>query len=289
MSGNDTKRGILLMILTMLIFASQDGISRYLAGEYNVLMIVMIRYWFFAAFVLTVSAKRAGSIANAARTRQPVLQAFRGVLLAMEVCILIAAFTLLGLIESMAIFISYPLIVAALSGPILGEKVGMYRWTAIGIGFLGVLVILQPSGGVFSPYALIAVVSAMMFALYTLLTRYAARQDSAATSFFWTGVAGAIALSAIGIWFWEPMAPHDWLWMLALSITGATGHYLLIRTYEIAEASAVQPFAYLQLVFVSGIGLFVFDEDLRINVVIGAALVIAAGVFTLWRARRATA
>jgi drug/metabolite transporter (DMT)-like permease len=289
MSGSDNKRGILLMILTMLIFASQDGISRYLAGEYNVLMIVMIRYWFFAAFVLTVSAKRAGSIANAARTRQPVLQAFRGVLLAMEVCILIAAFTLLGLIESMAIFISYPLIVAALSGPILGEKVGMYRWTAIGIGFLGVLVILQPSGGVFSPYALIAVVSALMFALYTLLTRYAARQDSAATSFFWTGVAGAIALSAIGIWFWEPMAPHDWLWMLALSITGATGHYLLIRTYEIAEASAVQPFAYLQLVFVSGIGLFVFDEDLRINVVIGAALVIAAGVFTLWRARRATA
>ncbi|WP_281858476.1 DMT family transporter [Litoreibacter halocynthiae] len=289
MSGNDTKRGIMLMSLTMLIFASQDGISRYLAGEYNVLMVVMIRYWFFAAFVLTVSAKRAGSIANAARTRQPVLQIFRGVLLALEVCILVAAFTLLGLIESMAIFISYPLIVAALSGPILGEQVGLYRWTAIGIGFIGVLVILQPGGGVFSPYALLAVVSAMMFALYTLLTRYVARKDTAATSFFWTGVAGAVAISAIGIWFWEPMARGDWLWMLALCISGATGHYLLIKTYEVAEASAVQPFAYLQLVFVSVIGLFVFNEDLRTNVVIGAGLVIAAGIFTLWRARRATA
>ncbi len=279
----------MLMSLTMLIFASQDGISRYLAGEYNVLMVVMIRYWFFAAFVLTVSAKRAGSIANAARTRQPVLQIFRGVLLALEVCILVAAFTLLGLIESMAIFISYPLIVAALSGPILGEQVGLYRWTAIGIGFIGVLVILQPGGGVFSPYALLAVVSAMMFALYTLLTRYVARKDTAATSFFWTGVAGAVAISAIGIWFWEPMARGDWLWMLALCISGATGHYLLIKTYEVAEASAVQPFAYLQLVFVSVIGLFVFNEDLRTNVVIGAGLVIAAGIFTLWRARRATA
>ncbi|SHF31666.1 EamA domain-containing membrane protein RarD [Litoreibacter ascidiaceicola] len=289
MSGNDTKRGIMLMSLTMLIFASQDGISRYLAGEYNVLMVVMIRYWFFAAFVLTVSAKRAGSIANAARTKQPVLQIFRGVLLALEVCILVAAFTLLGLIESMAIFISYPLIVAALSGPILGEQVGLYRWTAIGIGFIGVLVILQPGGGVFSPYALLAVVSAMMFALYTLLTRYVARKDTAATSFFWTGVAGAVAISAIGIWFWEPMARGDWLWMLALCISGATGHYLLIKTYEVAEASAVQPFAYLQLVFVSVIGLFVFNEDLRTNVVVGAGLVIAAGIFTLWRARRATA
>jgi len=289
MSGSDTKRGIMLMSLTMLIFASQDGISRYLAGEYNVLMVVMIRYWFFAAFVLTVSAKRAGSIANAARTQQPVLQAFRGVLLAVEVCVMVAAFTLLGLIESMAIFISYPLIVAALSGPILGEKVGLYRWAAIGIGFLGVMVILQPGDGVFSPYALVAVTSALMFALYTLLTRYAARKDTAATSFFWTGVAGAVAMTLIGVWFWEPMAPRDWLWMLALCISGATGHYLLIKTYEVAEASAVQPFAYLQLVFVSVIGLLVFDEDLRTNVVIGAGLVITAGVFTLWRARRATA
>jgi len=289
MSGSDTKRGIMLMSLTMLIFASQDGISRYLAGEYNVLMVVMIRYWFFAAFVLTVSAKRAGSIANAARTQQPVLQAFRGVLLAVEVCVMVAAFTLLGLIESMAIFISYPLIVAALSGPILGEKVGLYRWAAIGIGFLGVMVILQPGDGVFSPYALVAVTAALMFALYTLLTRYAARKDTAATSFFWTGVAGAAAMTGIGVWFWEPMAPADWLWMLALCISGASGHYLLIKTYEVAEASAVQPFAYLQLVFVSVIGLFVFNEDLRTNVVIGAGLVITAGVFTLWRARRATA
>ncbi|EPX77283.1 DMT family transporter [Litoreibacter arenae] len=289
MTGNDTKRGIMLMSLTMLIFASQDGISRYLAAEYNVLMVVMIRYWFFAAFVLTVSAKRAGSIANAARTRQPVLQTFRGVLLALEVCVMVAAFTLLGLIESMAIFISYPLIVAALSGPILGEQVGAYRWTAIGIGFVGVLVILQPGGGVFSPYALVAVTAALMFALYTLLTRYAARQDTAAASFFWTGTAGAVAMSVIGIWFWEPMAPRDWLWMLALCVSGATGHYLLIKTYEVAEASAVQPFAYLQLVFVSVIGLLVFNEDLRTNVIIGAGLVIAAGIFTIWRARRATA
>ncbi|WP_298258877.1 DMT family transporter [uncultured Litoreibacter sp.] len=288
MSGNDTKRGIMLMSLTMLVFASQDGISRYLADEYNVMMVVMIRYWFFAIFVLTISAKRAGSIRNAARTEQPVLQAFRGILLALEVCVMVAAFTLLGLIESMAIFISYPLIVAALSGPVLGEKVGFYRWAAIGIGFLGVMVILQPSNGVFTLYGLVAMASAVMFALYTLLTRYAARKDSAATSFFWTGAAGGVTMTYIGIWYWDNMTPTDWLWMLALCITGATGHFLLIKTYEVAEASAVQPFAYLQLVFVSVIGFFVFDEDLRVNVAIGAALVICAGVFTLWRARRAT-
>ncbi|PTX57531.1 threonine/homoserine efflux transporter RhtA [Litoreibacter ponti] len=286
MTGNDTRRGIMLMSLTMLIFASQDGISRYLADQYNVILVVMIRYWFFAAFVLTISARRAGSIRQAAATEQPVLQIFRGLLLAAEVCVMVLAFTLLGLIESMAIFAAYPLIVAALSGPLLGETVGRFRWLAIGVGLIGVLIILKPGFGVFSPYALIAVLSAAMFALYSLLTRYAARRDSAATSFFWTGIAGAVGMTVTGIWFWEPMTPTDYLWMLALCITGALGHYLLIKTYETAEASAVQPFAYLQLVFVSIIGMTVFGETLAVNVMIGAALVIAAGIFTALRERR---
>jgi drug/metabolite transporter (DMT)-like permease len=281
----DTRRGIWLMILTMFIFAMQDGISRHLAAEYNEIMVVMIRYWFFAAFVLTVSARQAGSIANAARTKQPVLQAFRGLLLAAEVCVMVLAFTLLGLIESLAIFASYPLIVAALSGPVLGETVGPRRWAAIGVGFIGVLIMLQPGLKVFSPAAFIALCSATMFALYSLLTRYAARQDKTATSFFWTGVAGAAGMTVIGIWFWEPMSLPDWGWMGLLCVTGATGHYLLIRVYELAEASAVQPFAYFQLAFASVIGVSVFGETISPNIAIGVALVIGAGLFTLWRAR----
>ena len=281
----DTKRGIWLMVLTMLIFAMQDGISRHLAGEYNVIMVVMVRYWFFAAFVLTVSAKRAGSIANAARTRQPVLQSFRGLLLAAEVCVMVLAFTLLGLIESLAIFASYPLMVAALSGPILGEQVGPRRWIAIAIGAVGVLIMLKPGLGVFSPYALVAIASSLMFALYSLLTRYAARLDRAETSFFWTGTMGCVGMTVVGVWFWENMSLPDWGWMAVLCVTGATGHYLLIRVYELAEASAVQPFAYLQLVFASVIGVTVFHETIEWNVALGAALVIAAGLFTLWRAQ----
>jgi len=125
-----------------------------------------------------------------------------------------------------------------------------------------------------------------MFALYGLLTRYAARQDTTSTSFFWTGVVGAIALTPFGLWAWEPMSGADWGWMAALCLTGAAGHWLLIKTYEVAEASAVQPFAYLQLVFASAIGLTVFQEVLAPNVAIGAGVVVAAGIFTLWRARK---
>ncbi|MHC0051907.1 DMT family transporter [Actibacterium sp. D379-3] len=285
MTEQNTRLGILLMIATTFVFAMQDGISRHLAGEYNVLMVVMIRYWFFAAFVIVVGARQAGGVRAAAATKQPLLQIFRGLLLTTEICVMVAAFVVLGLVESHAVFTSYPLLVAALSGPVLGEKVGWRRWVAIGIGFAGVLIILEPGYHVFSPAALIPLAAALMFALYGLLTRYAARKDTAATSFFWTGVTGSVAMTAVGLWFWEPMSTGDWGWMGLLCITGALGHFLLIKCYEVAEASAVQPFAYLQLVFVTILGLSVFHETLEPNVAIGAVIVIGAGLFTLWRER----
>ena len=287
MTDQNTRLGIAMMVLTTFIFAVQDGISRHLAGEYNVFMVVMIRYWFFAAFVMAVAARKAGGLRAAAATAQPLIQGFRAVLLVAEICVMIYGFTLLGLVESHAVFAAYPLLIAALSGPILGERVGWRRWVAIGVGFVGVVIILEPGFGVFQPAAVVPFIAALMFALYGLLTRYVARQDTAATSFFWTGTVGALAMSAVGTWFWEPMTGPDWAWMGALCITGAAGHYTLIKCYEVAEASAVQPFAYLQLVFASAIGLLLLGETLRPKVAIGAAIVVSAGVFTLWRSRKA--
>ncbi|MGB8814138.1 MAG: DMT family transporter [Paracoccaceae bacterium] len=288
MKAQNTRLGIWLMILTSFIFALQDGISRHLGGEYSVFMVVMIRFWFFAAFVMALAARQPGGIRAATRSRSPKIQAFRGVLLAAEVCIMVVAFVKLGLIESHAVFTSYPLLVAALSGPVLGEKVGWRRWTAIGIGFVGVLIILRPGVTVFSPWALVPLLSALLFALYGLLTRYVARGDAASVSFFWTGMTGAIAMTPLGLYYWEPMTAADWGWMAALCCTAATAHYCLIRAYEVAEASAVQPFAFLQLVFVSILGITIFDETLALNVVIGAAVVVGASLFTLWRQRVAS-
>ena len=284
-AGHNTRLGIVLMVGTTFVFAVQDGLSLHLSSTYNVYMVVMVRYWFFAAFVITISAKQVGGIRNVARTHQPYLQGFRGVLLATEICVMVTGFTYLGLVESLAIFSSYTLIVAAMSGPILGEIVGWRRWMAIFAGLCGVLIILKPGMGVFSVYAIIPLIAASMFALYSLLTRYVARQDSTATSFFWTGVTGCIVMTFVGMFHLEDMIPADWLLMLCLCFTGATGHWLLIRCYEVAEASAVQPFTYLQLVFGAAIGVMVFGEVIETNVAVGAVLVVAAGLFTLWRAR----
>jgi len=285
MTPQNLRLGIALMIATSAIFALQDGLSRHLAGSYNVYMVVMIRFWFFAAFVVALASRQPGGLRAATRSRYPVRQSLRGVLLVTEVCIIVVGFVHIGLIASHAVFACYPLLVAALSGPVLGERVGWRRWAAIGAGFVGVLIILQPGIAVISPWALLPLLSAFLFALYGLLTRFVARGDSAAVSFFWTGTSGAAAMTLVGVWFWQPMSAADWGWMAALCGTAALGHWCLIKALAVAEASAVQPFAYLQLVFVSVLGITVFGETLAPNVALGAGVVVAAGLFTLWRQR----
>lgn len=288
MSTSSNTLGFWLMSLTSLIFALQDGISRHLAQEYNVFMIVMVRYWFFAAFVLVI-AQRSGGIAKVRRSSKPIVQWLRGILLALEICVTVAAFTILGLTDSHAIFVSYPLMIVALSGPFLGEKIGWRRWGAVFIGFIGVMIIIQPGFGVFSPWSALPILGAFMFAVYGIMTRYVSRHDSTATSFFYTGIAGAVVMTAIGLFHWEPVSGTNLLWLMVLCMTAVFGHWLLIKTYEVAEASAVQPFAYLQMPFAIMVGMFAFGESLRMNVAVGAVIIVGAGIFALWRERQRSA
>ena len=129
--------------------------------------------------------------------------------------------------------------------------------------------------------------AALLWALYGLLTRLAARTDGAATSFFWAGVVGAVALTPLGLWAWQPMSGPDWAMMALLCLMAALGHWLLIAAYQVAEASALQPFAYLQLVFATAVGVLAFGEALEARVVAGAGIVVGAGLFALWRERLA--
>jgi drug/metabolite transporter (DMT)-like permease len=281
----NTRAGIWFMIATTFVFAMQDGISRHLAAENSIYMVVMLRFWFFAAVVSAIAARAPEGFRAAVATKHLGIQLVRGPLLAIEVCVMVLGFAKLGLIESHAAFTCAPLLVAALSGPILGEKVGWRRWLAIGVGFVGVLVILQPGVSVFSPWALVPLLAALLFAIYALLTRSVARGDSASVSFFWTGVTGAIAMTPMGLYSMHQMSAPDWGWMALLCCTALLGHNLFIRAYAVAEASAVQPFAYFQLAFASVLAMVVFNESVQLHVIIGAVIVVSAGLFTLWRQR----
>jgi drug/metabolite transporter (DMT)-like permease len=275
------------MIVTSFVFALQDGISRHLGANYSIITVVAVRFWFMAAFTLSVSATREGGIARVARSAYPGTQILRGVLLVAEICVTVLSFVLLGLIASHAIFAIYPLLVAALAGPVLGEYVGWRRGLAIVVGMFGVLLILRPGFQVFSPAALVPLAGALMFAVYGLLTRLVARRDSAGTTFFYTGTAGAVAITLVVPFFWTPMrGTADWLWMLTLCCTAVLGHFLLIKAYEVAEAGTIQPFAYFQLVFVSILAVTLFHERPDAWTVAGAGLILIAGIYALIRESR---
>ncbi len=286
-ASNNPSLGIFLMIAATFIFSVQDGVSRLLASEYNVMTVVMLRYWFFGLFVITLSKIRHRSIRAVARTRQPYMQIGRGVLLVAEICVAVIGFTMIGLVNFHAIFVAYPLVIAALSAPLLGERVGWRRWLAICAGFIGMMIALNPASMNFNWGTIMPVIGVFMFAIYGIMTRYVARQDSAETSFFWTGIAGAVAITFVGPFFWTPPQGFDWVWMGLLCISGASAHFLMIKALEVAEVSTVQPFAYFSLIFASAVGVVFFDDILYLHVVAGGTIIVAAGLFTFWRERLA--
>ena len=277
----DNGKGLLLMVAAMFVFGCQDAISRYLAEIYSVLGILLIRYWFFAGFVVLRAARAPGGLGRVIRSKRPVVQCLRGVMLVVQVWMIVNAFKLLGLVETHAIFACYPLIITALAGPVLGERVSLMRWLTILAGALGVLLILRPGPGMFTPAALLVLVAALNFAAYGLITRLVARDDPPDTSFFYTGLAGAVAVTLLTPWIWTPIAFADWGWMGLLCISGTLGHYFLIRALDMAEASRLQPLAYLQLVFAAALGVLVFAEPLPWTTVMGGALVVVAGLVNL--------
>jgi drug/metabolite transporter (DMT)-like permease len=286
MTDQNTRLGILLMIVTVFIFAVQDGFARYLAAGYSVFMVIMVRYWFFAVFVTVQALMKPGGLRAAVRTRHPWLQLVRSVILIAEICVMVYAYTRIGLINTHAIFAVSPLLVAGLAMPILGEKVGWRRWTAIVIGMVGVAVLLQPDGGVFSIDSFLPLLGALLFALYSLMTRLTTRDEPAFISFFWSGIIGCVLMTAIGLPYLTTMPMFDLFILAVYSFLALFGHFLLIRSYSMAEASALQPFAYLQIVFITIIAITVFDEALRMNIVIGGGIVILAGLFTVIRSRQ---
>ena len=280
---NNVLFGITLMVITTFMFSSMDGVSRYLAENNNVFTLVTMRYWFIAFVMIVTCLFIKNRVSDILNTKQPYIQFSRGVILSLNNCLVVYTFTLLGLVETHAIIACYPLIVAGLSVPFLGERFGWRRWMAIFTGFIGVIIILRPNTNVITEGSIFAIIGAIMFAVYLILTRYVSRSDTAITSFFWTGIGGTVTMSLISLFIWDDILKEDYLWLFIMCVLSAGSHFMMVKTLQVAEASVVQPFSYLQLVFGSIIGVTIFSESIDLMIIIGALVVIGSGLFTTWR------
>ena len=279
----NNKIGILLMITAVFCYSCMDGIIRYLSQYYNVITLGMFRYWFFVIFVFYISSRPGHSFLKISKSKIQYLQIIRSIILTVELCSAHYCFYKIGLIQASAIFAIGPLIGTALSVVVLNEKVGWRRWSAITIGFLGILIILRPGLIPFEPFSFLAFGCAFLFATYQILTRLVSKYDNNDTTLFYTAVIGALILSSLGPFFYTEVKNIDWLWIITMCILALIANICIINALKISEASLLQPFNYLHLVFVTIIGIFIFKEVLETPIIIGSIIVISAGLYTFWR------
>jgi len=276
--------GIALMCAAVTCFALLDATAKFLNLHMSTLEVVWARYT--GAFVFPFMLSNPWTRPELLITRRLGMQIGRSVLLLASTLCNFVALRYLQLDQALALSFSTPFFVAALSGPILGEWVRWRRWTAIGVGFLGVLVVIRPGTGSIHPAAALSLSAALCYALYAITTRILARTDSNLTTLFYSNVVGALALIPVLPFVWT--TPHDPLiigLMFAAGALGAFGHYLLIAAHRLAPAAVLSPFIYTEIVLVIILGLVVFGDLPNRWTLAGASIVIASGLYMLHRER----
>lgn len=282
--ADNVGRAIVLTLITIGIFGVQDAMSKTLLQTYSPFQVTMMRYWGFALFSLVLVMRQA-PLRQALRSKVPVWQALRGALLIIEIWCFARALQSVPLGELQAISLVYPLLVTLFAIPILGEKVGLFRFVAVGVGFAGAMVIVRPGGLPLDWGVLFAVLSSTLYAIYIVITRKVSGQDSAATSMAYTGIVGLVLSSAVGVFYWQPMAWGDVVLLLGIVVTTCLGHGLMIFALSMAPASTVQPFNYFSLPWAIVLSAVVFNEWIDPISLVGSAIIVAAGLVVMARER----
>ena len=274
-------RGILLCLAAMLVFASQDALTKILVQDMSVAQVVMVRYWVFAIFAL-VWVSRTTTIRRAMQSVRPRLQVLRSILSIAEIAIFNLALRYLGLAESHSLMAVFPLMAIALAAPILGERISFKCWLAVCAGFVGTLIILRPGFDVFKPESLIPLSAALCFAGYHVVTRQvSAAGDGFNTNVLYMALVGFICASMFGMSAWREPSLQEWYLLAAVSVLSVIAQLLLVKALEYAPASILQPFNYSLLVFATIIGFMVFAELPDQWTVVGAFIVILSGLYVI--------
>jgi drug/metabolite transporter (DMT)-like permease len=281
-SARNRLIGIGLVSLTYLLFSLLDGSAKWLVGTLPVIVVVWLR---FVTHVVVAGAVlfplRGFSLVKTNHMRWHLLRALMFVAMT---GINFWALQYLQLTVTSSIFFSVPLMIALASAPLLGEKLDAGRWMAILAGFAGVLVIIWPGAAGFHPAMLASVVNAVLYAAFMMMTRRLAAYDSPETIQYLPAVGAAIGLAPFALAAWQ--SPHGWLeWTVAclLGVLGGFGHYLLALAHRYAPASVIAPFLYQQVIYMALFGYLVFGDVPSPAVWLGAAIVIASGLYLFYR------
>jgi drug/metabolite transporter (DMT)-like permease len=272
-----------LVLLAMFLFTTTDGAAKYLAAGMTPEQVLFVRYGVIVAILLPVLWAKRGERLLA--TRRPFLHLWRGLLLMVSGLIFVFALESLPLETCTAIGFVSPFYVTALSIPLLGEKVGLRRWAAVAVGFLGVLLILRPGGASFQWPMLLPLASSFCWALGLIITRRMRGSERALTVLIHSSLVGLVASAPLALPLWRDPSAFEWLLLIVIGAFNAAGQYLVIRAFMMASASLLAPFSYSTILWAVLIGAIAFDSFPDTPTLAGTLVLVAAGLYVWHRER----
>jgi len=267
------------------MFPFMNAAVKLLGARYPVSEIVWARFTGHLVVMLLVFLPHYGRRLLA--PRRPGVQIARSLLMLVSNMMFVVAIARVPLATASAIGFTSPLIVTALSVPLLRESVGIRRWSAVLIGFAGALLVIRPGSGLHDPAVLLLLLSSAAYALYQIATRWVSFYDEAPTGIVFSALLGSLVMSLVlPFVFVLPRNPFDLALLLSLGLLGGAGHYLVIRAFQLAPAAVIAPLGYVELIGTTTLGYLIFDNFPDLWTWVGAAIIIASGLYIALRERR---
>jgi drug/metabolite transporter (DMT)-like permease len=280
--ADNPLRGIALSLIATTVFACSDTMAKFLTESLPVIEIAWIRYMIFVLFVGWLA--RSANV-RALWPRSPALQMLRGLCVVGSAVLFVFGISSMQIAQASTIGFISPLMITVLSIPILGEVVGLRRWAATAAGMLGVVIVARPGTGGFQPAALFGVASSACWALAMVITRKMSTTERSTTTLFWSASVGAVVLTGLLPFVFVTPSLRHLLLALALGVLSSAGQWLTVLAHRWASASVLAPFSYIQLVWATISGWLVFDNLPDKWTLVGAAIIIASGLYTAHRER----
>lgn len=283
-AAGERARGVSWMLLGMALVTSSNPLVKVLTQSYPVIEVLWGRYVFQLLFLVLLFRAR---LPRAMATKRPGLQLVRSGFQLSFALFFYAGLAFLSLAAANALLYVSPLLVTALSVPLLGERVDVRRWAGVAVGFAGALLIVRPGSDAMQVAALLPLAAACFSGFYQLSTRMLSHTEGVATTFTYTSVVGAVVTSLAVPFLWTTPDAWGWLLMAGVALLTWIGHFAIVKAFSLAPASVVTPYTYTVLVWAALYGFVLFGEVPDASTVAGAAVIAASGLYVFHRERRA--
>jgi drug/metabolite transporter (DMT)-like permease len=283
-AGDNPLRGIALVIAASIFFSTSDATAKYVTQSLPVIEVAWIRYLVFVLLAMLPAVRDHGA---ALRTRRPVAQTMRGLMIVGSALFFVYGLRLMPLADAAAINFVSPLFITMLSVPFLGERVGARRWVAVGVGMAGAVIAAQPGTSAFTVAAIFPVLSAATWAVGIVLTRRMATTEGASTILAWTAGSGLLLLTCLLPFNLKMPTARELALCLLIGVAASAGQWMVTLGYRKAPASLLAPFSYLQLIWSTSLGYVVFSARPGVATIVGATIIAASGLYTAHRERHA--